>query len=347
MTPFKPDQGYSAVLVIMDELTGQVHLAATTVNATAEQVVHQLEKEVMATHGLPLVLGTATTDHHVATVERVIRSVREQLRAVVDHSGQGWVNALPRIELSLNALAGSDGLSPTQRWLGYNVRVPLLGGGAPAPSVLEERQRVLAHAWLLDQYHTRKDEVAVQHNRGRVEDPLQVGDWVAVPAKLSGAAVAKHVDAVGAKGRPLYIGAYEVVAALARGNYQLRMPASQRNSNIFHTSVLRKVAPPTDVDARDPQRPKQLLWEDGTAKAKMIINSRVSRGVDEFLVLYWGQTDAAGEWVRRSALRRAEQHLVEAFLAHQRQHVPSVPRQQKIALSKAPSRTVPTGRSAD
>jgi hypothetical protein len=356
------DQGYSAVLVILDELSQQVHLVPTTVGATSEQTIKLLERELVRLHGWPRMLRmdkgsiftatdfekwcrahgvdpqVATTDHHVATVERMIRAVREKLREIVDHSGLGWVDALPKVELALNTLPmAADGRSPYQREHGQNPRMPLLGGGHQVDTVQEGMQRALAAAWLLDCHHARKAEVAVQHDKGRVADPLRIGDWVAIPAKLSGAAVAKHTDAVGAKGHPLRIGAYEVVADRGRGNWELKMPASQRNDNVFHTSVLRKVGQPSDVDLQDPDRPAELLWPDGKPKAKMVIDARSVRGKKEFLVLFWGQTEAAGIWMQRTGLKTSERLLATQFLERQRRNVPSVPRKTAIDLTKAPT----------
>jgi hypothetical protein len=362
VVPLSPEKGYSAVLVILDELSQQVHLVPTTVGATAEQTILMLERELVRLHGVPRVLRmdkgsiftstamekwcrannvdpqVATTDHHVSTVERFIRAVREKLRATVDHNGLGWVDALAKVELALNTLPmAADGRSPYQREHGQNPRLPLLGGGAQLETPEETVQRALASAWLLDKHHARKLEVAVQHDKGRVADPLRIGDWVAVPAKLSGAAVAKFTDAVGAKGRPLYIAAYEVVADRGRGNWELKMPAAQRNDNVFHTSVLRKVGKPTDVDRLDPERPTELLWPDGAPKAKIIINSRASRGQTEFLVLFWGQTEAAGVWVRRTGLKASERRLATEFTVRQRQNVPStMPRKGKTDPSRVP-----------
>lgn len=119
---------YDAITVIIELLTGMVHLVPSRVNYTAKEVAELVFAEVYKHHGLPRaiisdrdVLFTSTFWTHMnellginqrmssayhpesdGSTERVNRTIGQMVRAIISPTQTDWVTKLPAIEFAIN-----------------------------------------------------------------------------------------------------------------------------------------------------------------------------------------------------------------------------------------------------
>ena len=324
-TGFIPEGGMDALLVAIDELTRRVILIPTTATATAADVVKLVKSHLVAKFGYPRVFRTdkgsnftgeafatfcadnnittsvATTDHHVAVVERAIGTVRERLRTVTARDGSSWLDAVYLAEFAMNRLpsAALEGRCPFECDTGYIPFMPLAVASATASLPIEAAMANSSSALgeLIDLYHDGKTKSAAVHDKGRVASKIKVGSMVFVPVGLMKLPIDQFGNSKYAKGHKRYSGPHRVVADALHGNWEVEKPPGTRVKTVFHASVL-KVA--DDDIARAAQRGLQLsdmVWPDGTPRVRKITGQRTYFHQQQYLALYVGRPDSTGAWV--------------------------------------------------
>jgi len=144
-SPFNKSNGYTTIMVIMDQFTSYTHLVPLKDAATSEKVFDELKKAFFDVHGLPLSIvldqdshftskfwsqimkslniqvWMATQYHHQTNgqVERRIRTLKQMMRNFVNRRQNNWSSALPAIAAAMNG-APHDSLhiSPYQALYG-------------------------------------------------------------------------------------------------------------------------------------------------------------------------------------------------------------------------------------
>ena len=141
----KTARGHTAVLVVIDRLSKQVHLITTRNEVTAAQAARLFLERIYVNHGMPLsivsnrdpkftaqfwdklmtLLGTElkmSSTRHPETdgqSERTIRTISQYLRSFVKYNQKDWDLWLPLAEFAFNsAVHSSTGMSPFQVVLG-------------------------------------------------------------------------------------------------------------------------------------------------------------------------------------------------------------------------------------
>jgi transposase InsO family protein len=133
------DAEYDSVMVVIDLLTGMVHLVPSRTTYTAQEVAELIFSEVYKLHGLPKaivsdqdILFTSrfwshfqkligvkqkmSSTYHPETdgaIEQANHTVNQMLRSCISPNQQDWVSRLPAIEFTINiATLESTGYSP-------------------------------------------------------------------------------------------------------------------------------------------------------------------------------------------------------------------------------------------
>jgi len=348
------EDGFNAVIVFKCELTGFVVYAPTSLSATADELLDILETWVIRQHGYPrrllsdnqsaftsapfvmfagrhaITLVTSLPEHHQASVESAIATLRTQLRTLTDRDGRGWRKALTKCQLAANRAIPQRGepISPSVALYGYQIPIPLLD---PATGIMSHTATLatpggnlsrISHTGLVDVYRERRGISADLHDRGRVNSSIAVGSFVAVPVHMAHIPVTKYDDNKALKGRPIYVGPF-VVRGVAKGeNYRVHL--GHGVMGFFHVSSLKPLPAEAGVLAEQEGQPKDLLWPNGKPKVRMVDGKCRRYGKILYLVHYWGQHDAMAQWVARADVKSEDRVHLNNFDRRQAAGKPSM-----------------------
>jgi len=370
------DEGYDAILVLKDELTGYVIYAPTSLSASSKDIIRTLEMFLIRDHGVPAIIQCdqqktfmsneftkfltdngirrkeSTVEHHQAAVESAINVLRFQLRVSTDPTGTGWVAALPRCQLAANRAISQRGesnpTSPAMKVFGCQPAIPLLNpqtgirGLTPTEIDPLSSPHRISITSMMDTYRETRAISAEQNDKGRVASKVTVGSFVAVPSGLANIAVTKFDDHKSLKSRAIYVGPFKVIQADQGDNFRVDM--KDGSQGVFHVSEL-KLLPPT-AGRVEPEfgQPTSVLWPNGKPKIRVIDRVRSIRGVIQYLVHFWGQHHDHGLWVAKADINAVDMEKVDAFHRRQSRGIPSLAT-GKLVLDAAHAPTAPFRRT--
>ena len=153
MGPLPRSLGNDYLLVIIDQLTSQVHLVPTTMRVTAKEVAWLFFKEVMRLHGVPesivsdhntkftsmfwcelhrlmgtkLLMSTAFHPQMDGATERANHSIGQILRMIINDDQKNWADKCQMVEFALNSsVSATTGFTPFELKQGYmpQIRMP-------------------------------------------------------------------------------------------------------------------------------------------------------------------------------------------------------------------------------
>jgi hypothetical protein len=279
----RTNEGYDAILVMVDRMSKMIHCAATRKTVTGPGLADLVIDNVFRYHGLPRViitdrdprttsrfwralldsLGTklsVSTAFHPQTdgqTERANRTLEEMLRAFVNHRQDNWARLLPLVEFAYNNSQQAS-TKQTPFYLNHG-RHPLLPSSisthanqeAPTAAALAQHLRdTLAKAQT--QLAKSQERQALQANRRRRDQEFQVGDQVLLSKRNL-----PHgkLDAV-------WTGPFPITERLSRTAYRLGLPTEMRMHPVFHASLLKPYHPPTPATSHS-----SSTTSDGTTTA--------------------------------------------------------------------------------
>jgi len=375
--PLPRDEGYDAILVLKDELTGYTIYAPTSMSASTKDIIRTIDMFLIRDHGYPAIIQCdqqstfmsgeftkfltdngikrkeSTIEHHQAAVESAINVLRVQMRVSTDSIGLGWVAALPRCQLSTNRAISQRGepnpTSPAMKLFGFQPAIPFLNpktgirGLTPTessnPATTTGRTSIIS---MMDTYRETRAISANQHDKGRVENKIVVGSFVAVPSRLANIAVTSFEDSRSNKSRAIYVGPFKVTRADRGENFTIDM--GDGTFSTFHTSQLKLLPPSAGLVEPDFDQPKSLLWANGKPKIRIIDRVRNRRGGPQYLVHFWGQHHDQGLWTSESDINIGDKDKILAFKTRQRAGIPSF-HKGKLVLDTSRPPTYPFQRT--
>lgn len=339
--PRAGDGAGGAVLVVVDAMTKRVVLAPSTETANADDLIRIFRDEVCYRVGFPqrircdkgstftsrkfqhfcgshdMICDFATTDHHVADVERVIRTLREKIRAVSFDDERAWFTELARIEFAINRVpAKADGLCPFQRDMGYAPRLPGLDNdpeASIAPGDAVERS-VWSLPALVDGRMEGKERSAAAYDKGRVASAITVGSKVCVKSFLMKGAADQAGHNRHAKTRPVFSEVLTVLEDCGRGNWRVSKPtgAGNRVSPVFHESVLKPAGEDAVVgDGLREEEMQSKVWPDGSQRLAQVLGARTHYRKQQVLVRPMGENGSF--WTHPGAFPN-DKAMIEAYL---------------------------------
>jgi hypothetical protein len=350
------EEGYNAILVLRDELSGYVIYAPTSTTATSADIIRTLEMFLIRDHGIPAVIQCdqqksfmsiefnrfladngikrreSTVEHHQAAVESAINVLRVQMRVSTDTIGRGWVAALSRCQLAANRAISQRGepnpTSPAMKVFGYQPAIPLLdpktgirGLTSTEMDPLYSPSRISV-ASMMDTYRETRAISAEQSDKGRVDSKITVGSLVAVPSDLANIAVTSYDDQKSLKSRAIYVGPFKVLKEEPGLNFKVDM--RDGSMGFFHASRL-KLLPQSAgrIDVEHGQ-PTALLWPNGKPKVRFIDRIRTKRNTTQYLVHFWGQHHDQGLWIAETDINAGDRDKVRAFHKRLSEGLPSL-----------------------
>lgn len=265
---------FDSITVIIDLLTGTVHLVPSRITYTTRNIAELVFAEVYKHHGMPkaivsdrdvlftsqfwthlhrllgveLRMSSAYHPQSDGSTERANRTVTQMLRQCISPGQKDWVSKLPGIEFAINsACSDSTGYAPF--FLNH--------GRMPRPMIWDnprsdEYPGVRAYAQKVKQavMATHDSIIAARvkqtrdANRRRRPAPFTKDDLVYVSTRnisLPKGLARKLV--------PKYIGPYRIINDFDNNSYQLELPRNLKRRGIhdvFHSSLLRVHEPNDD-----------------------------------------------------------------------------------------------------
>ena len=331
MCGFAPVKGtkHTAVVVVTDKFTRQIHLRSCPHNPTASETVQFFLEMVVARHGLPRLiisdrgsqfesllwigiltaLGTRTalaSTHHPQTngaTERANRTLVQMIRKFVMSQHDQWAAYLPLFEFAYNsAVHAVTGVAPFVAELG---RLPLM----PVAMLLPERDLPVPSRLVRQHVHdltTKLSEIrkailakdeAVTESRNLIPVgsdelwSLLPGDEVLVHAPY----LPVHMDF--RKHSMAWKGPYVVVKEITPDAYELTGLA-KGTPTVYHRTKLKRYL----RHAQGPQRlsppPSPLKFVDGQVEYEVerVLDHREVRGRRQYLLQWKGTPDSSWEW---------------------------------------------------
>ena len=305
-----PSNGFTAILVIIDQLLKEGIFIPTTNNAMSIDVADAFLTQVFSKHGIPLHISSNcgseftshffrslgsllcmrlhfTSGHHPSAngqVEWVNSTLEQYLRIYCNYEQDNWSKLLPFAEFAYNnAPHTSTGVSPFFATRGYD---PIITVHSDAEVTDLCTQHFVAnfdenHKFLRDQMKDAQDSMTRFANRDRIEPPpFRVGDRVYIHTDhiRTNRTTCKLVEKK--------IGPFPIVSQPSAMSFMLRLPSTIWIHPIFHVSQLEPKTPNSFQDRE--QLPPPPLIIDGNPKylIKRIINSKYNRVQCKCQLLY-------------------------------------------------------------
>ena len=146
MGPLPKSNNFDYLLVVIDQLTSQVHLVPTTMTVTTRGIAGLILKEVMRLHGIPesivsdqdtkftsifwkelhrlmgskLLMSTMFHPQTDGETERANRSIAQILCTVVSNNQKDWSDKCLMVEFAINSsINATTGYAPFELNYGY------------------------------------------------------------------------------------------------------------------------------------------------------------------------------------------------------------------------------------
>jgi hypothetical protein len=268
------DGVFNSITVVIDLLTGMVHLIPSRINYTARQIAELMFESIYKLHGLPksivsdrdllftstfwkrlhelvdtgLNISSAYHPESDGGTERANRTVTQMLHQCVHPNQKDWVAKLPAIEFAMNsARSETTGYSPFFLNMG---RMPQSLIWNPdrtrdypgvANFVLQRRLAIISAHDSMIAVHVKQTRSA---NRKRQPAPFEEGDLVYLSTKNI-----KFEKGLARKLVSKYIGPYRISRSFGNGSFQLELPSPLKQRglhDVFHASLLRIHIPNDD-----------------------------------------------------------------------------------------------------
>jgi transposase InsO family protein len=322
------EDGYDAIMVVIDRLTKRAHFVPTTTIATALETAKLYRNRVFSLHGIPeeilsdrdpkftsvlwtslcemlgtrQKLTTAFRQQANGVTERVNQTIENYLRAFSNSNSDDWDGLLALAEFAYNSrYQASINMSPFEADLGYlpatpaswrSVRESSERAGNAACTLskefLERQRDLLAKARRALQ--ASQDRMSNIYDKNRPVQHFELGDRVL----LSTTNLATfHAGTTKKKLGPKWIGPYTVVEQIGHDYYRLELPTRVKFHPVFHTSMLK----PYVHSDRPDQAVFKVRLPDGTEGELVedIVGYRHRNGRAEYHVKWLGQSQLTWE----------------------------------------------------
>lgn len=339
--------GHNMLMVVVDKFTKRTHLIPTNSTDTAPDTAQHFFHNIVRLHGLPKIIISdrdakftslfwkslfkkmgvklaMSTAYHPQTdgqTERANRTIKEMLRHYISFHQDDWIDHLDTLEYALNdSVQESTGLTPFELDLGYHPLSPLRlqqSNTEDMPIGTQEfLEKLGTDAYLAQDSLLQAQGLQAHHyNSAHKEQQYKPGDQV----RLS----AKHIHPQWIQGRTSrklqtrYYGPFTVKQKVSEHAYLLDLPTTLRIHpviNIQHLAPFNEspeqfqgrtqaAPPPIDIDGEE----EYLI--------KSILNHRIHRRQQQFLVQWEGYADHDSTWLPLEEVKDT-QALEEYLQAH-------------------------------
>ena len=346
ITQLPPSLGFTAILVVVDQLTKQGIFIATHDTITSAQLAELFVLWVFSKHGVPShvtcdrgsvfishffqSLGKAldmklhfTSGYHPegdGQTERVNQTLEQYLRVFCNFQQDNWSPLLPLAEFAYNnASNDTTGVSPFFANKGYHPNLEVY----PERDLASARAREFAvdlgelHEALKDNIREAQQRYQKTADARRLPAPdFKVGQKVFVKAKFF------HTTRPSKKLSEKFFGPYEIIAQPGTASFTLRLPEAMRTVHpVFHVSMFEPEIPSSIPNrTNDPPPPVEI---DGELEYEIaeILDSKIDRRRRckiLYLVRWTGYegTDEETSWITADELGNAQELVTDFHAAY-------------------------------
>ena len=338
ITPLpKTKSGHSAILVVVDRLSKQLHFIPTTQDVNAQETAKLFKDNIYRHHGIPdtiisdrdkiftsmfwkelfRLLGTKlrpSSAYHPQTdgqTEVMNKKLEEMIRAFVNYDQDNWTDHLVEFEVAYNSsVNATTSFTPFFLSYGYEPRfTPIENTSSTNPTASTQIQ-TLKHALSRAQTNIRKSNeyAATYANKKRTPCTMKLNDLVMLSTKNL------NLDNASSRNKlnPKYCGPFRITEQINPVTFRLALsqPLKSRGvHNAFHSSLLVPYKP--DLFKRIPKPPVPLLFDDGHEEYEIerILTHRRRRGRLQYLVQWKGYADHENSWDNKNDLENAQELL--------------------------------------
>jgi transposase InsO family protein len=292
----RTQNGFDAILVVVDKSSKMIHCIPTTTTVTAPQLASLFFREIIRFHGLPssiisdrdprftssfwrelwkqfgtkLAMSTAYHPQTDGQTERANRTIEDMLRAYVNSKQNDWDQHLTAVEIAYNnSKQTSTGFSPFYLNYGQHPTFPLTSAisslhSTPNASV-EQLLETLMNDLIVAERNVKRaqDNQQQQANQHRNDVEYEEGQkvWLSTTDLRLQSKITPKLS-------PRWIGPFTILQKLSPLTYRLDLPSSLSVHPVFHISKLRLHCQSERFDPhRDPSssssRPPPVIIEEG------------------------------------------------------------------------------------
>jgi hypothetical protein len=256
-----------AIMVVVDKLSKFAHFIPVKSTCKVIDIAQVFMKEVFQLHGMPreiisnrdtkftsnfwksLMEGLETkllfsTAYHPQTngqTERVNQLLEDMLRMHVMHQPKKWEDYLPLVEFAYNnGYQASLKISPFEVLYGRQCNTPVSWSNPVnkisfAPDMLKETKQQVTQ--IKQNLKVAQNQQKSYADQKRTPREFQTGDHVYLIIKPRRSSLKMGACA---KLAPQYCGPFEVLDRVGPVAYQLALPHTVKEHNVFHVSLLNK-----------------------------------------------------------------------------------------------------------
>jgi hypothetical protein len=309
---------FDTITVVIDRLTGMVHLIPSRQIFHASDIAELLFGEIYHLHGLPksiisdrdslfnsifwkhlhnligikLHMSSAYHPESDGATERANRTIVQMIRQCVSSDQKDWVMKLPAVEFAINSARSEvTGYTPFFLNYGHMPRAFLWDSNRNGeyPGVLKFAANLkLAVIDAHDSIIAHQTKEIKNANKKRIPSPFEVGDLVYISSK--NLSIPKGLAR---KFFPKYVGPYLITQNFKNDSYRIGISKNLKQRGIhdvFHSSLLR--IHHSNDDCLFPNRSDAAIWEDnGQEWSVSHIKSHSGKRRDSLFEIVWKSGD--------------------------------------------------------
>ncbi|POM74119.1 Hypothetical protein PHPALM_8966 [Phytophthora palmivora] len=310
------ENGYNAVMVIVDPLTKRTKFIATRTTDDTAEIATVFMKIYVKGHGMPKTIvsdldtkftskqwqaieSAIGTQHNLSSAfrpqtdgqtERTNRFIGDYLRGIVNPAQNDWDDYLHLAEIAYNRRVHSTiRMSPFKADLGYVPYIPDDVASDPEFHKLEKaaQEFLLRQETLLkvaqDRMSEAQERMKHYYDKNRLaEDLPKTSKWV-----TRGFAQSKKLA-------PRYIGPFPITNKVSRDSYELGLSKGLKLHPVFHTSLLK----PYRKDPKRRQKVNKVVLTDGSEGqlVEAVIGHRKYKGKPQYKIWWLGESKKDATW---------------------------------------------------
>jgi len=276
------------------------------------QFVAGMMKELNNLLGIQTKLLMAYHPQTDGQTERINQELEQYLRVFIDHRQKQWPDWLGTVEFAYNnKIHTATKTSPFKANYGHDPKMGFKGrrkGKYEAAEKFIERMRKIQEEAKAALGKAQEEIKKFANRKRREEEEYRVGDLVLLSTKyLKWQMKGRRLE----KLTKCFVDPYKVKGIVSSNAIELELPKSIKIHPVVNISRVQLYKPQVEGQKKIPPKPV-IIEEEKKFEVEKILNKRMIRGKEKFLVRWKGYMVEEDTWENRENLENAKE-LVEEF----------------------------------